>query len=85
MLGNLSAGRESDPPMSGLDAMNLSARVNALHAYPAMAPIIHGIGIKPYAFGILVTSVMSITILLMTLLLPLNAPQTARLVKNISN
>jgi len=45
MSGNLSAGRESDPPMSGLDPVNFSEKIDILHAYPAVVPIIHGIGI----------------------------------------
>jgi hypothetical protein len=45
MSGNLFAGRESDPPMSGLDSVNLSEKIDTLYAYPAVVPIIHGIGI----------------------------------------
>jgi hypothetical protein len=34
MSGNLSAGRESDPPMSGLDPVNLSKRATCTISLP---------------------------------------------------
>jgi hypothetical protein len=45
MSGNLSAGRESDPPMSGLDPVNLSERVAVLYAYPTIFPMFQEIGV----------------------------------------
>jgi hypothetical protein len=63
--------------------MNATSRANRnnKNTYPMMEANIDGSGMYPYAFGKLVASVMSIIILLMMLLSPLNAPQITRLMR----
>jgi hypothetical protein len=82
MAGNLSCGRESDPPAKGLlNKSENSACCPPGVTYPIVTPTAHTRGRSPNTWAWFVESVSSPTMLLTTAMFPLNNPATHRLAK----
>ena len=78
--GNLSCGRERDPPAKGLLYTSEDcARYRRRVTYPIVAPTAHAIGMSPDTWALFVESVSSAIMLLATPMFPLRKPAIHRL------
>ena len=79
--GNLSCGRESNPPAQGLlDWCESYTCFPPVVTYPIVTPTAHTRGMSPDTWARFVVSVSSVIMLLTTPMLPLSKPATQRLV-----
>jgi hypothetical protein len=84
-VGNLSCGRDSDPPAKGLLRIGEGrARCRRRVAYPIVTPTAQMRGMSPDAWALFVESVSSPIMLLTTPMFPLSKPAMQRLSEGLA-